>query len=562
MTPSHRSLALISLFIVCGIITSGCLSSTHSQQFRMAFLPPERPGSPAAEPVLPEPPRMDTDLYLKEDPNLLARMPIVPKPSDADFRIKTAEDHFAAGKKAYQEERYDDARTEFNRAIDILLAAPENAPDREKLETRLEQFVDAIFHYDMEGLGAGESEDKVTYDKSPLEGMLEMTFPVDPGLKSKVMAEIQATASELPLEQQDSVLSYINFFSSERGHKVLAAGLRRAGRYQAMIERILAEEGIPEELVHVAQAESGFLPRAVSRKSAAGLWQFVQFRGREYGLAQTASTDDRLDPEQATRAAARHLHDLYNHFGDWYLAIAAYNCGPGCVDHAVERTGYADFWKLRSLDVLPRETANYVPLILAMTIMAKNPKDYGLEGVEPEPPLEYSTLHVTAPTSLALIADLTDRPLADLREMNPALLRPVAPAGYSLRVPKGTLPTINRLLQAIPAEHRAAWRMHRVNRGETLAMIAKRYGMPASSIAAVNRESLNAPSEGDVVIIPAVYREKAPRRYSTARSRGHHTAAANHRRTVSKKRVATRKVAAKPARRRTSAKTVATASLH
>ena len=149
-----------------------------------------------------------------------------------------------------------------------------------------------------------------------------------------------------------------------------------------MIQRILDEEGVPQELIHLAQAESGFIPRAVSRKAAGGMWQFLTWRGNEYGLKQTRYTDDRMDPEKATRSAARHLRDLYHEFGDWYLAIAAYNCGPGSVEKAVERTGYADFWELRARGVLPAETTNYVPIILAMTIMEKNAAEYGIEGFQ------------------------------------------------------------------------------------------------------------------------------------------------------------------------------------
>ena len=155
------------------------------------------------------------------------------------------------------------------------------------------------------------------------------------------------------------------------------------------------------------------MPRAVSRMAAGGMWQFVKFRGNEYGLMQTPYTDDRMDPEKATRAAAHHLHDLYNEFGDWYLAIAAYNCGPGR-EKAVERTGYADFWELRSRGVLPAETTNYVPIILAMTIMEKNAAEYGLEGIQLDPPLEYDTVETTAQTSLALVADITDTPHAGI----------------------------------------------------------------------------------------------------------------------------------------------------
>jgi membrane-bound lytic murein transglycosylase D len=235
------------------------------------------------------------------------------------------------------------------------------------------------------------------------------------------------------------------------------------------------------------------------------MWQFVQLRGREYGLNQTPSTDDRLDPEQATRAAARHLRDLYAAFGDWYLALAAYNCGPGCVDRAVQRTGYADYWELRRLNVLPKETSNYVPLIVALTIMAKNPKDYDLQDLDAEDPLEYDTISLEAPTSLALVADASERPVSEIQELNPALLKTLAPIGYQLHLPKGSAPAVLMALDAVPSLHRANWRIHRVEPGETLTEIAKRFSTPASQISAVNDQMANPPEEGDMLIIPAAF---------------------------------------------------------
>jgi membrane-bound lytic murein transglycosylase D len=312
---------------------------------------------------------------------------------------------------------------------------------------------------------------------------------------------LEATVSQLPLSFNDSVLGFINFFSG-RGRSTLIAGLQRAGRYRPLIQRILDEEGVPQELVYLAQAESGFLPRAVSNKQATGMWQFVQFRGRQYGLMQTPYSDDRLDPEKATRSAARHLRDLYTEFGDWYLAIAAYNCGPGNVERAVERTGYADFWELRSRNVLPIETTNYVPIILAMTIMGKNPKEYALDDVVPDAPLEYDTATMTSPTNLALVADLTETPVSELQSLNPALLKNVAPAGYQLNVPRGTADSLLAAVQNVPAERRATWRMHKVESGETLATIGKRYGAAPSAIAAVNRMASESPETGDRLVIP------------------------------------------------------------
>src|SRR5579884_2302670 len=413
MTQSHRYTGAILSLPLFFLAASGCAPSRV--QFRTSFLPPAPPAVDDAEIVVTSEPRLDPGLYLREAPDIIqASVTLVPpRPPESEFRIREAEERFEAGKKAYQQGDMALARREFNRAVDILLSAPDNLPDRGRLERRLDRMVDAIFRYDVNGMGSGEDADKVVFDKSPLDGILEMTFPTDPALKPKVKEEIAATASQLPLEESDSVISYIHFFSTERGRKILVAGLRRAGRYRPLIQRILAEEGVPQELIYLAQIESGFLPRAVSYKSAVGMWQFVQWRGREYGLMQTSATDDRLDPEKATRAAAKHLHDLYNEFGDWYLAMAAYNCGPGCVEKAVERTGYADFWQLRSRNALPRETQNYVPLILAITIMSKNPKDYGLDGIDEEAPVEYDTVALDAPTNLALVADAIERPRSE-----------------------------------------------------------------------------------------------------------------------------------------------------
>jgi membrane-bound lytic murein transglycosylase D len=317
--------------------------------------------------------------------------------------------------------------------------------------------------------------------------------------------------------------------------------LRRAGRYRPLIQRILDEEGLPQELIHLAQAESGFLPRALSKKAAAGMWQFVAWRGREYGLNQSKVSDDRLDPEKATRAAARHLRDLYQKFGDWYLAIAAYDCGPGTIDRAVERTGYADFFELRNRRVLPVETTNYVPIILAMTIMSKNAAEYGIEYVTPDPALEYDSVEMISPTHIALISDLTNTPVAELQALNPALLRGLAPSGYVLHVPKGAGSYLMAALQMVPAERRASWRMHTVESGETLATIGKRYRTPAGTIAAINKMESVTPTVGDRLLIPASYHENAPARLTVAkRSRTHHAAAKTRKSTVHRQKSASK----------------------
>jgi membrane-bound lytic murein transglycosylase D len=228
-------------------------------------------------------------------------------------------------------------------------------------------------------------------------------------------------------------------------------------------------------------------------------------------LEQTGQFDDRLDPEKATRAAARHLRDLYEQFGDWYLAVAAYNCGPGNVERAVERSGYADFWELRSRRLIPLETSNYVPIILAMTIMTKNAEKYNLHEITPEPALEYDVIEMTNPTHLALVADLAEMPVSEIQSLNPALLRSIAPAQYALRVPKGRGASIESVLRTIPGERRASWRIHRVGEGDTLAAISKLYGEAPTAIAAANQLSASDPDPGSLIVIPKTRCEDSER---------------------------------------------------
>jgi membrane-bound lytic murein transglycosylase D len=430
------------------------------------------------------------------------------QPNASDLLIEQAEERFRNGKNFYRDRDPEHARVEFDAAIDLMLRASAHPTDTALFQSKLEDMIDTIHNDDISGMGAAEVDEVPGFDKSPLDDILTMTFPVDPRTKEKVKTEVKLTTSALPLVVNDAVLGYIDYFNG-RGHKTIEGGLERAGRYEAMISRVLKEEGIPQELIRVAQAESGFLPRAVSRAAATGMWQFVKFRGNQYGLLQTPYSDDRLDPEKATRAAARHLHDLFNEFGDWYLAMAAYNSGPGAVERAVERSGYADFWELRARRLLPVETSNYVPIILAMTIMAKNAAAYGLDQITPDPAIEYDTLTTSSPTSLALIADLSDTSVTQILQLNPSLLRSVAPGDFELRVPRGTGQEIGAALDLVPAERRASWRMHRVESGQTLAAIARLYNSSPSLIASTNNLTDNDPMPGDRLLIPVSDRPAA-----------------------------------------------------
>jgi membrane-bound lytic murein transglycosylase D len=183
------------------------------------------------------------------------------------------------------------------------------------------------------------------------------------------------------------------------------------------------------------------------------------------------------------------------------------------------RTGYADFWMLSKLHALPKETANYVPVILAMTIIAKNAKDYGLDALDPEPALQYDSLELQTSTHLALVADAVGRPLSEIRELNPAVLRSVAPAGYKLHVPQGTVPELEAAFRVVPADRRDAWRLHRVETGDTFAALAKRYnGSTVALVTSANHGEL--PAAGEWAAIPSAYPgDRAPRASRAAAAR-------------------------------------------
>jgi membrane-bound lytic murein transglycosylase D len=213
------------------------------------------------------------------------------------------------------------------------------------------------------------------------------------------------------------------------------------------------------------------------------------------------------------------------------------------VEKAIERTGYADFWELRGRGALPAETTNYVPVILAMTIMEKNAAEYGLDGIQLDPPLTFDAVEVSAPTNLALVSDILDTPAAEMAALNPAILKGVVPEGYTLRVPKGSGNQLLAALQLIPAEHRDSWRVHRVGAGETLAAIGKCYAALPGSIVAANHLSSAQAAEGDLLLIPAALRVEAPvRRTTAARTTGARTTV---RRTSTRRRTPVPRTSAK-----------------
>jgi membrane-bound lytic murein transglycosylase D len=349
-----------------------------------------------------------------------------------------------------------------------------------------------------------EGEEEAAEEPTLLEELTETSIPDDFNIAENREAILRKTQSELPLVLNAQVIKLINYFSAGRGVRTYRATMGRGAAYQGMIERILEEEDVPKELFHLAQAESGFMTKARSWARATGMWQFVSYRGRQYGLRQDRFLEERYDPEKASRAAARHLKDLYIEFGDWYLAMAAYNSGPERVRRAIRRAGSRDYWTLCDRRLLPRETRNYIPIILAFTYLTKNQQLYELGELDPAPPLRYDTVTTDSEISFELLADLTDSTPQTLKQLNPALLRSATPpSDYELRLPEGTVEQFRKEIAHVPVDKRLNWRRHTIGGGDTLAAIAREYRVSGDAIAELNRLDGQELRAGRRLTIPA-----------------------------------------------------------
>jgi peptidoglycan lytic transglycosylase D len=420
--------------------------------------------------------------------------------------IDRVEKEYLAGVANFHAGRNEAAKQNFDNAFNALLDSKLDVRSDPRLEKEFERLSDGVNHLDLPGTQPGDASADQKSEPAPIDETNEVTPAVDLNVKAKAQAEIKSTHSDLPLMMTDQVAGYINYFSN-RGHGTFLRAFERSGRYREMMRSILKEEGLPQDLIYLAQAESGFHPLAVSRVGARGIWQFMGSRARGYGLERSLWVDDRQDPEKSTRAAAHHLKDLYNQFGDWYLAMAAYNSGPGTVQAAVKRTGFADFWELYRRNVLPKETRNYVPIILAVTIMTKNPSQYGLDDAAMDHAAKYDTVTIDYPVDLRLVAECVDAKPADLQDLNPSLLRYTTPQGkkFELHLPAGTKEQYQTAIASIPANMRLWWRYHKVQPGDTLASLARTYRTTAKSITDANHlEGTELDLESKLVIPVAV----------------------------------------------------------
>ena len=429
-----------------------------------------------------------------------SRVPPEPTP------VEKATAAFSRGREAALAGDFQCAHDYFDRALDqIRPAAAAGTRDPELLAFSHELY-EGILRYEAlaappEETAAGDDQvapelQRIESPSASVEAMSEA--------RDKIASDVPGLSYDIPIVVNDAVLKIVATFQNDL-KDVIARGLARSGRYISMIHRIFEAEGIPKDLAQVALIESSYLPHARSPMAAHGIWQFMPRTGRQYGLTANAVVDERSDPEKATRAAAKYLSYLHELFGDWYLAMAAYNAGEGRVLRAMERTGLSDFWTLAASGVLKPQTQNYVPAVIAATLIAKNPGHYGFE-IEYESPLEYDTIRLDRPVLLRDLAEGRDLDLEDLKRLNPELrtgVTPRQPEGYELKIPIGSREAALVAFSEAPTARIPRPRRHVVKRGETLASVARRYRMPIATLASANSLSRSARlRKGRVLVIP------------------------------------------------------------
>jgi len=492
-----RSLAVISsLFALLTLI--GCPADT-GRTAAPGSAPAHATPPPLQRQQVPNQAQADVQSQAQQSANAIAAAQHAQK---VQALISKTEANYQSGVANYNANRLDAARHDFDAAVDTLLSSGMDLKEDPQLSDEFDQLLSSINSLEMVALKQGNGFSG-KLEEAPADAANEVTFPSNPELVGKIAAELKTTKSDLPLVVNDYVAGWISYFSNNpNGHAHLVRSLERAGKYKAMISKTLSDQGVPQDLIYLAVAESGFQPQAMNGGSGAGgMWQFMPQGG--YGLERNGYFDERFDPQKSTLAYARYMKSLYNQFGDWYLAMAAYDWGPGRIQHAVAKTGYADYWELYRRNALPGETKAYVPSIIAAAIMAKNPQQYGLTSIVPDAPILSDEVTTSYSIDMRLVADLTNATIPEIVALNPALLRLSTPNDipYGLHLPPGTRDMFLTRLKNIPEADRTTWRFHVVQNGETLDQIAESMHAHAAEITSFN--DLTDPIEaGDELVIP------------------------------------------------------------
>ena len=418
--------------------------------------------------------------------------------------------HFEAGERELGLGHLQSARAEFNRALEVLLESQFGGRIDPRIREHFDRLVERISAYEVTALAQGDGFEEQRSESASIDQLLSVsTFEApEPSAQTTetVTADLESSPHDIEIPLNAKVLSFVQLFTG-RLKSFLEEGLTRSVHYLPMIQNIFRAEGLPLDLAYVPLVESAFKPTALSRAKARGMWQFMRGTALENGLRHDWYIDERAEPEKATRAAAKYLKTLRDTFdGDWHLALASYNAGPGRVQRAMKRSGRSDYWKLTATSrYLPRETRDYVPLILAAIIIARNPAQYGM-NITPLEPVRYEAVTLPSAIDLRRVAEWIGVPIQSVQELNPELRRwttPVAATEYELKVPEGTGDLVRAQLAQSDPEELAPLNWHTVKQGETLLSIAKKLKVSRTDLAEANYLTTRARlSAGQRLIIP------------------------------------------------------------
>lgn len=431
------------------------------------------------------------------------------QPDPVVILVAESDQHFTAGQRELALGHLEGARNEFDRSLDVLLESADGARADARLREHFDRLVDRISVLEQGALAKGDGFTETRTEPASIDTLLAIeTFDTTkPTLTTaeRVEADLENTTHDIPIPTNDRVLRYVELFQG-RLREFLTDGLSRGAQYLPMIQETFRAEGLPLDLAYIPLIESAFKPSALSRAKARGVWQFMRGTALENGLKADWYLDERADAEKATVAAAKYLKTLHGMFEDWHLAMASYNGGPGRVKRALTRSRKNDFWQLSATTrYLPRETRDYVPMILAAVIIAKNPAQYGFD-ITPMvlPPTE----SVTAPPALDLrrVAEWAGVSVDDIQKLNPEFRRwttPVKAGTYSIRVPEGTADRVREGLASAAPGQLNAMQWHTVKKGETIATIAKKLRVNRTDLAEANYLKVNSRVKvGAKLIIP------------------------------------------------------------
>jgi membrane-bound lytic murein transglycosylase D len=493
----QRSLSIAFTFLLA--LTIGACAS--KAPMTASVVPPPDPVA-----VIEPPPAVP-------DPVVVQIAPEPPPPDPVLILLAESERAFQAGQRELELGHFVAAREQFDKALHVLMASPYGGRTEPRIRQLFDRLVDRISAYEIKSLAEGDGFTEKKYEPASIDELLALsaTFvqpppPPSPQVEEAVQSDLATAEHDVPIPLNRRVLSFVELFQG-RLHDFLQEGMKRGSKYLPMIQEVFRAEGIPLDLVYIPLVESAFKPNALSRAKAKGVWQFMRGTGLENGLRQDWYIDERSDPEKATVAAAKYLKTLAGMFdGDWHLAMASYNGGPGRVQRAVKNGRSTDFWKLaENRRLLPRETRDYVPMILAAIIIAKNPGQYGFD-FDMQPAHAYETVTLLQPVDLRRVAEWTETTIDEIQALNPELRRwttPVRDEAYELKVPVGTASLLGLRLTETAGADLASLKWHTVKKGETITTIAKKLRVGRTDLAEANYLKANAKlTPGQQLIVP------------------------------------------------------------